>query len=78
LRDGDRFYYENVLKHEQEKLDSIKNVKLARIICNNLEDENILIPKYVLKRSNNQKKKCERLPKLDLDLWDEPPPPPPS
>jgi len=84
LRVGDRFYYENVFKNKKDKkkLASIKRVTLARIICNNLEDENnILIPKRVLERwtsTNNEKIPCQDLKKLKLELWKEPTPPPPS
>ena len=67
LRDGDRFYYENPGVFTRDQRNSISNVKLSKVICDNADDITRIIPKAF--EIGQQKQDCSSLPKLDLKLW---------
>ena len=67
LRDGDRFYYENPGVFTRDQRNSISNVKLSKVICDNADDITRIIPKAF--EIGQQKQGCSSLPKLDLKLW---------
>ena len=67
LRDGDRFYYENPGVFTRDQQNSISNVKLSKVICDNADDITRIIPKAF--EIGQQKQGCSSLPKLDLKLW---------
>ncbi|MEO0685838.1 MAG: peroxidase family protein, partial [Cyanobacteria bacterium J06649_11] len=71
LRDGDRFYYENPGLFSEDQLQSIKNVTMSTILCNNLkgivsiQPNAFRTPEYM----NNARIVCDSIPKLTLTAW---------
>eukprot|EP00794_Sanderia_malayensis_P004817 gene4817-5448_t len=70
LRDGDRFWYENPGVFKPEQLTQIKQVSLARVICDN--SDNIQhVQRDVFRRvqSHAEYRPCGSIPGLDLSFW---------
>ncbi|KPM10364.1 oxidase/peroxidase-like protein, partial [Sarcoptes scabiei] len=74
LRNGDRFWYENgngLHKFSPEQLKEIRNVKLARILCEASDEmETIQIyPLLAAHPNSNPRVNCDDLPEMDLSSW---------
>ena len=72
LRDGDRFYYENVKEDHLDALftaeqrDEIEKASLSRIICDNADNIQEIQPNAFLLEPREQ---CSSLPQVDLSAW---------
>lgn len=71
LRDGDRFFYEAENVFTPSQLNTIKNVTMSRILCNNLKgivsiQQNAFFAGNV---DGAKRKGCYLLPNLDLNQW---------
>lgn len=66
LRYGDRFWYESTDEFSQDQLAEIKQVKLGRILCDNLDVSKM--PEEVFKTSSNWID-CSSFKEMDLSLW---------
>ncbi|CAF0973676.1 unnamed protein product [Brachionus calyciflorus] len=78
LKFGDRFYYENgapsSMPFTLNQLDSIREVTMARILCDNTELNSIQqYPFFVSNTQWNPVVQCSTLPQLDTALWREQP-----
>ena len=67
LRDGDRFYYENPGVFTENQRNSISNVKLSKVICDNADDMTKIIPRAF--EVGQKKQDCYSLPNLNLNFW---------
>ena len=67
LRDGDRFYYENPGVFTEDQQNSISNVKLSKVICDNADDITKIVPRAF--ETGQEEKECDSLPSLNLNLW---------
>ena len=67
LRDGDRFYYENPGVLTEDQRNSISNVKLSKVICDNADDITKIIPRAF--EVGQIKQDCYSLPNLNLNFW---------
>ena len=68
LRDGDRFWYENPSTFKPDQLAQLRQVSLARIICDNSDDvQNI--HSDVFKLNKGSLLSCDQIPKMDLSPW---------
>ncbi|ELU07933.1 hypothetical protein CAPTEDRAFT_71766, partial [Capitella teleta] len=66
------FYYENPGVFEPSQLTEIKQISLARVICDNSDNiEHIQPDVFRLAKSNKEYLDCEspRIPRLNLRLW---------
>jgi len=74
---GDRFWFENGLDPEtrfsMEQLDSIRDVSMARILCDNTEIESVQPFVFRTHWGINQQLNCNnsQIPSIDLTLWKE-------
>ena len=79
LRRGDRFWYENPGVFTSDQLQEIRKTSLARAICDNLDDIEVLQPYAFLMIDDysNRRISCKSrfIPRLDLNLWRERPAP---
>ncbi|GLH03915.1 Peroxidasin, partial [Gryllus bimaculatus] len=73
LREGDRFWYENPATFKPEQLTQIKQVSLARVLCDNGDDiTDVTQNVFVLpKHQNPAFLSCNQLPQVDLRFWTE-------
>ena len=72
LRFGDRFWYERddpVVGFTAEQLKELKQVSLARVICDNSDDIREM-PKYALSR-NSPMVSCDKFRSVNLKKWRE-------
>ena len=73
LRRGDRFWYENPGVFTADQLQEIRKTSLARAICDNLDDIEVLQPYAFLMIDDysNRRISCKSrfIPRLNLDLW---------
>jgi len=69
LRDGDRFWYESPGVLTQGQLDQVKQVSLARIICDNGDNIKRLPHNVFLNEDVNKFSKCDSVPKMSLNPW---------
>ena len=68
LRDGDRFFYKNVLTKKQ--LNEIKKTSLSRVICDNTYIKKIQPNAFLLEnKEDNKKVKCKNIPSMNMDAW---------
>uniref|UniRef100_A0A1I7XQN9 DUF2179 domain-containing protein n=1 Tax=Heterorhabditis bacteriophora TaxID=37862 RepID=A0A1I7XQN9_HETBA len=68
LRDGDRFFYENLGVFTSTQLEQIRKSSLARIICDN-GDHFELISQDAFLLAGSQLTPCKQLPEIDLSKW---------
>ncbi|XP_071837121.1 peroxidasin homolog isoform X3 [Apostichopus japonicus] len=72
LRDGDRFWYENMGVFSPGQLTQIKQISLARVLCDNGNTISRVNDDAFLFISNlNEYKKCREIPSIDLGMWAE-------
>ncbi|KAL5022468.1 hypothetical protein ScPMuIL_001623 [Solemya velum] len=74
LKHGDRFWYENNFPYTGftlDQLNSIKRVKLSKVMCSNLDIRKIQPHATKMPSKINPRTTCESLPGLDLSLWHE-------
>ncbi|XP_015594667.1 peroxidasin [Cephus cinctus] len=70
MRDGDRFWYENPSSFPPEQLAQIKQVTLARILCDNGDNVSRIQPDvFLLPNDNNPLGACNGIPTVDLRIW---------
>lgn len=70
LRDGDRFWYENLAIFKADQLRQLKRTSLARVLCDNGDNidtigENV----FLLPEVQDGLISCEDLPSMDLRYW---------
>ncbi|XP_066592704.1 peroxidasin isoform X2 [Prorops nasuta] len=69
-RDGDRFWYESSTSFRPEQLNQIRQVTLARILCDNGDNINRIQPNvFLLPEGDNSFVSCDQIPSLDLQVW---------
>ncbi|XP_052823062.1 peroxidasin homolog [Octopus bimaculoides] len=70
LRDGDRFWYENPGVFTADQLTQLRQVSLARVICDNSDNIN-QVQKNVFQMVRNRTEylPCEKIPKIDIKMW---------
>lgn len=73
LKKGDRFWYENPFKPHSftiKQLNEIRGTLLAKIICENSDDVN-LIQRYVMESADEKNKliPCKDIPQINLTYW---------
>jgi len=51
----------------EDQLNSLRSVKLSKVICTNADNIDIIIPKVF--ETGQQRQYCRNLPSLDLSLW---------
>lgn len=72
LRDGDRFWYENTGVFTPGQLTQLKQISLARVLCDNGDTINRINDDAFIFISNiNDYKKCKEIPAIDLGMWAE-------
>lgn len=69
LRDGDRFWYENPGVFSQPQLDQIKQVSLARIICDNGDNIKRVAKDVFINQDPSAFVSCERINQVSLNPW---------
>lgn len=75
LREGDRFWYETPdqsIGFNDHQLAEIRKASLARVICDNNNNINLIQPK-VMQRANryyNRLTSCDFLPAINLTKWE--------
>lgn len=68
-RDGDRFWYENPGVFTAEQLTQLKQVTLARVICDNADNiDRIQKDVFVIAKEKDYVS-CESITKIDLKMW---------
>lgn len=70
LRDGDRFWYENPSMFKPDQLRQLKQISLARVLCDNGDNidtigENV----FLLPEVQDGLISCDDLPSMDLRYW---------
>lgn len=75
-RFGDRFWYErddHEVAFNADQLDAIRNVTMARVLCDNADDVTRIQPKAFLRRNNaeNNDILCDDIPAVDLTPFKE-------
>ncbi|XP_063968758.1 peroxidasin homolog isoform X1 [Lytechinus pictus] len=72
LREGDRFWYQNPGVFSPEQLTQIKQISLARVICDNGDSiDRVNQDVFLLADYPTGYKKCSSIPSMDLRLWAE-------
>lgn len=70
IRDGDRFWYENPSSFRPEQLTQIKQISLARILCDNGDNITRIQPDvFLLPDKQKGFVSCDDIPYLDLRIW---------
>ena len=72
LRHGDRFWYENYDRttgFTKVQLAEIREVSLARLICNHNQFLGEIQPKVMERSGKDQITPCDKLPEMDLSAW---------
>ncbi|KAL5015945.1 hypothetical protein ScPMuIL_005534 [Solemya velum] len=70
LRDGDRFWYENPGVFPPEQLVQLRQVKLARVICDSSDNINRVQPDvFMLPGSQEEYVTCDEIPSINLQTW---------
>ncbi|XP_046346605.2 peroxidasin-like isoform X1 [Haliotis rufescens] len=67
-RAGDRFWYEKPGVFNTEQIVQIRQMSLARVICDNTDSIN-KVQLDVFKRNTGDYKTCDDIPSLDLRMW---------
>ena len=67
VRDGDRFFWENPGVFTEDQQNSLSNIRLSKVICDNADDITSTIPRAF--ETGQEEQDCESLPSLDLTLW---------
>ena len=67
VRDGDRFFWENPGVFTEDQQNSLSNIRLSKVICDNADDITTIIPKAF--ETGQEEQGCESLLILDLNLW---------
>ena len=70
LRNGDRFYWENIGVFTSAQRSCLGYVSLAKVICDNSDDITSIIPKAL--QLGQSQRSCSSLPSLNLAYWKEP------
>lgn len=69
-RDADRFWYEATTSFKPEQLQQIKQVNLARIICDNGDNITKIQPNvFLLPEGVDNFIDCDDIPSMDLRIW---------
>lgn len=69
-RDADRFWYESPTTFKPEQLQQIKQVNLARIICDNGDNITKIQPNvFLLPENDNDFIDCNDIPSMDIRIW---------
>jgi len=69
-RDGDRFWYENPSVFRSEQLVQIRQISLARILCDNGDNITRIQPDvFILPEGHNNFVSCDAIPYVDLNVW---------
>jgi len=72
VRDGDRFWYENPGIFKPTQLTQLRQVTLARVICDNSDNiKHVQKDVFGIVQSHAEYLPCEQLPSLDLSFWKE-------
>ena len=67
LRAGDRFYWENPTEFNSEQRESLSQMTISKVICENADDiPNIRRQAFL---TSGDPVSCDSLPFVDLDLW---------
>ncbi|XP_062045579.1 probable oxidoreductase PXDNL [Lepus europaeus] len=70
LRDGDRFWYENPGVFTPAQLTQLKQVSLARVLCDNGDDiQQVQADVFVRAEYPQGYLSCSDIPKMDLQVW---------
>ena len=67
LREGDRFYWENPGVFTDYQRETLRYVRLSKVICNNADDIHKIV--FSAFETGQDELYCENLPDLDLSLW---------
>ncbi|XP_015127264.1 peroxidasin homolog [Diachasma alloeum] len=69
-RDGDRFWYENPSTFKSEQLQQIKQISLARILCDNGDNiTRVQRDVFQLPEGENSFINCDEIPSINLRFW---------
>lgn len=69
LRDGDRFWYENTMIFNEYQIEQIKQVSLARILCDNGDNIDTIGEDVFILPEEEGLIECADLPSIDLRFW---------
>ena len=67
LRNGDRFWWQNLNVFTDDQCASLATIRLSKIICDNAN--NIPMIKHNVFLPGGEPVNCDSLPSLDLSLW---------
>ena len=67
IRNGDRFYWENPGVFTPSQINSLSDIRLSKIICDNGDDITSIIPKAF--ETGQEEQSCDSLPGLQLNYW---------
>ncbi|XP_033760007.1 myeloperoxidase-like [Pecten maximus] len=66
LRNGDRFWYQNILSDEQQR--NVEKVALSKVFCEAFDLDEVSEDAFLLPEFTSLKK-CSELDDIDVDLW---------
>jgi len=67
-----RFWYENPHVFEPEQLNAIKEVTLARVICDSSDNiDRVQSDVFIMAENNTAYLPCKQIPPISLKVWGE-------